>query len=173
MDSYYWGKISWTIGETGFRGQWSYCDQPLAGSWSGTRIPNVDTTAIAPYRHANMPSVTATANAPPNSPMPPSLIGTTHWSTTEGAMTAVINGNQFTSTYRGSYEGDNGRMAGTTNGNVFEGYWGENSSQRACDTERLGTYYWGRIRLVFSANRFVGQWSYCDLELGGEWKGIR
>lgn len=172
MDSFYWGRIRWTFGATGFTGQWSYCDQELSGSWSGRRISHVSTTTVAPYRHANMPSVApSSAPAPANNlPWPK---GTTYWTTTEGGMTAIVNGNEFTSTYRGSYEGDNGRMAGVLTGNVFEGHWAENGSLQACATEKLGSYHWGRIRLVFTSGRFSGQWSYCDGELGGEWVGVR
>ena len=173
MDSFYWGRIRWTFTPNGFNGQWSYCDGELSGSWSGRRATHASTTTIAPYQHPNMPTMANNRQRATPTPNVPGPRGTTHWTTTEGFMTAIVTGNQFKSTYRGSYEGDNGRMEGTLTGNVFEGYWGENQSLKECATERLGTYYWGRIRLVFNGGRFSGQWSYCDLELGGEWVGVR
>lgn len=36
-DGRYWGRFRFTFTPTGFTGTWSYCDEPLGGSWEGKR----------------------------------------------------------------------------------------------------------------------------------------
>ena len=33
--TYHWGKFQLNITKTSFKGQWSYCDEALGGSWNG------------------------------------------------------------------------------------------------------------------------------------------
>ncbi len=75
----------------------------------------------------------------------------------------------------GSYSQDGGRIDGQVSGGRLTGYWAENGSDQRCPTQRLGTYYWGRIDWVLSADgrRFTGKWSYCSAEPGGSWTGAR
>jgi len=93
------------------------------------------------------------------------LAGT--WTTSEGVLSVEVDG----SNVRGSYDVDEGRIEGTLDGNVLSGYWGEAGSARKCDTERLGTYYWGRIEWTFGDGTFTGKWSYCEDEPSGSWTG--
>lgn len=91
--------------------------------------------------------------------------------------------------------GDNGGRIDAMNieVNIIYGYWMENSSSVRCDTERGGTYYWGRmyffwdsltpwdslhpwnpLRSVVPPGGFVGYWSYCGGQYGGtKWIGFR
>lgn len=72
----------------------------------------------------------------------------------------------------GDYDLDGGHMHGKLSSNtVIEGYWLEDSSKQACDTEKYGSTHWGRLRIEFaSANRddFDAKWGYCDAD---DWSG--
>jgi len=72
----------------------------------------------------------------------------------------------------GSYTSDGGRLVGEfTSDTVFEGYWVENESRRACDSEKAGSDYWGPLRIEFESSErdvFASQWRYCGEE---EWRG--
>jgi hypothetical protein len=93
------------------------------------------------------------------------------WSTSEGPMSLNQSGAHVT----GTYGGDNGRVDGQVQGNRFTGYWGEDGSAQQCGTQRLGTYFWGRVEWVLAADgrSFEGRWSYCDAEPGSAWTGQR
>ncbi|MBI4920558.1 MAG: hypothetical protein HY834_02320 [Devosia nanyangense] len=93
------------------------------------------------------------------------------WTTTEGDMDLAQSGSDVT----GTYVQDNGRVAGDVSDGKLAGYWGEDSSGVRCDTERLGTFYWGRIEWTLSddGNGFSGSWSYCDQAPAGVWSGSR
>lgn len=72
----------------------------------------------------------------------------------------------------GSYTSDGGRLVGEfISDTVFEGYWVENDSRRACDSEKAGSDHWGPLRLEFASperDTFDSQWRYCGEE---EWRG--
>lgn len=72
----------------------------------------------------------------------------------------------------GNYDLDGGRMSGElTSNTVIEGYWIEDSSKQACDSEKDGSTHWGRLRIEFESSdrdEFEGKWAYCDKE---EWSG--
>lgn len=77
---------------------------------------------------------------------------------------------------RGSYTLDNGTLLGKfTSETVFEGYWVEDDSRRACDTRRDGREHWGHIRIEFETpdrDRFEAYWRYCgETEDRGSWRG--
>lgn len=40
LGSFHWGRIEWALSAEGdgFEGGWSYCDEPVSGSWRGTRL---------------------------------------------------------------------------------------------------------------------------------------
>jgi hypothetical protein len=91
------------------------------------------------------------------------------WDTNDSVITLQEEGG----TVRGTYTLDEGRLEGSLQGNVVSGYWGEAASDRACDSERLGTKYWGRFRFTFSGDAFTGLWGYCEDEREGRWDGKR
>lgn len=162
MGTYYWGRLHWVFDGNRFNGQWSYCDDALGGTWNGT------------YESGAQVQSNSQNNSPPQNIGRPAQIaslpsGTSVWDTSEGRLTAQINGTNIS----GRYSTDNGRISGQFNGNVMDGYWGEDSSGKRCSSERMGTYYWGRLHWVFDGSRFTGQWSYCDDALGGSWTGTR
>ncbi|MDX1625200.1 MAG: OmpA family protein [Wenzhouxiangellaceae bacterium] len=72
----------------------------------------------------------------------------------------------------GEYTSDGGRLLGEfTSETVFEGYWVENDSRRACGTEKAGSEHWGPLRIEFESearDAFVAHWRYCGEE---EWRG--
>ena len=93
------------------------------------------------------------------------------WTTSEGAMTLTQSG----ALVSGTYSTDNGRIAGEAIDGAFAGYWAEDGSNVRCETERLGSFYWGRVEWTLSAEgtAFEGGWSYCDSPISGHWTGTR
>ncbi len=84
-------------------------------------------------------------------------------------ITFLQNGNGVA----GRYSPDNGEITGTMSGNVLNGFWIENSSNRQCAYPINGRYYWGKIQMVFSGNSFKGRWGYCEDEPSSPWNGTR
>lgn len=152
LESYYWGKIHWEFKGNTFNGQYSYCDDPMSGSWNGSLIEG---SPIKESQVYTPPQISANQGA------------NSIWKSDEGRLHLTVNKTNFS----GKYENDNGRVSGTRNNNILEGYWGEDSSGTRCSTERLNTYYWGKIRWVFSGNAFSGKYSYCDNDWSGSWNG--
>lgn len=152
LGTYYWGRIHWEFHATGFRGLWGYCEANPSSNWTGTLI-----SGSSPVGHHHDTSVSDGAKQS----------GTSVWNFDGTRLTLRIDGNSV----NGNYVEDNGRISGTMLGNTMNGYWGEDSSARRCDTQRLGTFYWGRTRFVFDGARFSGLWSYCDAEPTTSWSG--
>lgn len=82
--------------------------------------------------------------------------------------------------YMGEYGDDGGTIyALRTDVDSISGYWMENNSDMRCETERDGTYYWGRVSFVWNTDglppgSFSGRWTYCDSYADGvRWTGIR
>ncbi|WP_017669820.1 hypothetical protein [Blastomonas sp. AAP53] len=77
----------------------------------------------------------------------------------------------------GSYVTDDGRITGKIENGVIEGFWVESASDYACDTQKMGSRYWGRIRFELNSagTGWTGIWSYCDYEYveGAVWNGKR
>jgi len=96
------------------------------------------------------------------------------WSTSQGDMGILdMGGGKYIGFYNQS---DHGRLLMQRNGNVMSGYWVENGSNQACDHERDGSKYWGRIHwdMYASGNSFSGWWSYCEADSAQEsWTGKR
>lgn len=76
----------------------------------------------------------------------------------------------------GTYATDNGKIEAVIYDTGLTGYWIEDKAARKCDTQKQGSYYWGRIefnKAIPDADKFVGQWSYCDEPLERQWSGER
>lgn len=77
----------------------------------------------------------------------------------------------------GSYETDDGRIIGRIDNNAIDGFWVETASDYTCDTAKMGSRYWGRIRfeLDTAGTGWTGIWSYCDYDYvpGAVWNGKR
>ena len=65
---------------------------------------------------------------------------------------------------------DNGRIIATVNGNELQGYWIADSGDNACDFERDGSVYWGKVNFTSSDdhNEMSGIWSLCDRDPEGD-----
>lgn len=81
--------------------------------------------------------------------------------------------------FEGEYTSDGGRLLGEfSSETVFEGYWVEDNSNRACDSVKAGSDHWGPLRIEFDSperNAFTAQWRYCgEDDWRGEWQpGVR
>ena len=53
------------------------------------------------------------------------------------------------------------------------GFWYQPISDKKCNFEKSGTYYWGRMSFVFKDNSFKGIWGYCGDEPDYSWDGKR
>ena len=53
------------------------------------------------------------------------------------------------------------------------GFWFQPVSDKKCNFEKNGTYYWGRLSFVFKGNSFKGIWGYCGDEADYSWNGKR
>jgi hypothetical protein len=77
----------------------------------------------------------------------------------------------------GSYETDDGRITGKIENGVIDGFWVETASDYTCDTAKMGSRHWGRIRFELNSTRtaWTGIWSYCDYDYvdGAVWNGKR
>lgn len=85
------------------------------------------------------------------------------WQTSWG----IITLRQSSADVSGKYPEDNGEIFGKlTDEHVLEGYWIEDEAAQRCDRPLHGRYYWGRLRVVFSADfrSFTGTWGYCEAE---------
>lgn len=99
---------------------------------------------------------------------PTKLIG--KWETSSGKMTLKLSGKRVT----GNYGGGKGEILGTLDGNILDGYWVEDSATERCSTPVNGRYYWGRIKMVFTKDKFTSSWGYCDGALSkSDWTGHR
>jgi len=83
---------------------------------------------------------------------------TGRWADSDGPVTIVRSGNTAT----GSYAYRDGRMSGNWAPPIFTGYWAQSQSDRRCEVERMGSFYWGRFVLTLNANRLAGQFGYCN-----------
>jgi hypothetical protein len=91
------------------------------------------------------------------------------WTSSEGVMHLVM----LPYSFEGTYESDNGRVVAVLAGDTMTGYWGEEASSEECETEMMGTKFWGRIAFTFddAGQHFDGKWSYCDAEPDQAWTG--
>ncbi len=91
------------------------------------------------------------------------------YSSSEGAITLQQNGDRVV----GRYTNDNGELTGLMFGNIFEGFWIEDSSERRCATPKNGRYHWGRATFTFDGKGFNGGWGHCDEKPIRFWTGTR
>lgn len=98
----------------------------------------------------------------------PTLSIAGRWTSTEGG---EITFRQAANNITGTYPLKNGRIRATLDGNVLTGHWFQDHSGQRCATMLEGTYHWGRMRLVFTENKYEGRWSYCDREPTESWRG--
>lgn len=92
------------------------------------------------------------------------------WETQSGDLSLVQHGQ----TLEGHYPTDNGEITGVLKGNVFSGYWIEDKANQRCRTPLKGRHYWGKMRLVFKGDRFLGSWDYCgESATTSGWDGKR
>ena len=54
---------------------------------------------------------------------------------------------------------------------VLTGFWFQPVSDKKCDFEKNGTYYWGRLAFAFKDNSFKGIWGYCGEKADYTWNG--
>jgi hypothetical protein len=73
---------------------------------------------------------------------------------------------------------DNGRIIAEIDGSTLSGYWIEDSGNTPCESERDGSYNWGRVN--FEANEdfsvISGAWGFCEQQPEGDdagWVGTR
>lgn len=91
------------------------------------------------------------------------------YDSSEGAVTLQQSGDRVL----GRYSQDNGELTGLLFGNIFEGFWIENSSDRRCSTPKNGRYHWGRATFEFTSSGFSGTWGYCNDVPNRGWSGSR
>lgn len=99
----------------------------------------------------------------------PSISMSGKWNSDFGLAEMTENGGQVT----GSFPHEDGRIIGTRSGNRLTGRWIQSTSSRKCDTAVEGSYFHGRFEFDFTANEFVGRWSYCDDAPAAQWSGKR
>jgi hypothetical protein len=143
--SFYWGRIQLRVDGDALSGTWSYCELPPNKSWSGTR----------------------------------SSRGTTPSPTPAGKFYGVFSTNygdvSFTSATSGrlgTYT-SGGRFVGYIRANQLNGHWVKDTSARRCQTERDGSFYWGRVVFTVTGDRLEGRWGYCNDEPARMWTGNR
>ena len=56
---------------------------------------------------------------------------------------------------------------------TLTGFWFQPVSDKKCNFEKNGTYYWGRMAFQFKGNSFKGIWGYCGDEADYSWNGKR
>jgi hypothetical protein len=194
---FYWGRIRFVFDGDRFTGQWGYCQEPPTRSWTGSRAaepapapsayvppsPYQPTAPAYPPPPSYPPAPPVYAPAPAYPPPPPTyapppsypqpsqpMYGLSGgWNTSEGVVTFRQNGADLS----GSYPTDHGELVGRLGGNVYDGYWIEDASGQRCQQPMNGRFYWGRVHFVFEADRFTGQWGYCNEAPSRAWTGSR
>ncbi len=160
--SYTWGRVQLVFDHGGrFRGRIGYCDEGLSeGGWTGSKRP-VARAPQGPRRgQGRSPEIRRKSAS--------SVAGS--WNSDFGHLILWQSGSQVTGEYPG------GRIHGRLDGQVLNGYWTQESGGRIpmCSYNRFGTYYWGRMRLVFVNGRFSGSRLYCeDGPVLNGWNGTR
>jgi len=56
---------------------------------------------------------------------------------------------------------------------ILTGFWFQPVSDKKCDFEKNGTYYWGRLAFAFKDHSFKGIWGYCGQKADYTWNGKR
>ncbi|MEM7196010.1 MAG: hypothetical protein AAF402_13755 [Pseudomonadota bacterium] len=97
-----------------------------------------------------------------------SIYGT--WTTSYGTMFI----GQSTK-YVAEYSSDGGRIVGNSSDRTVSGFWVENGSAEKCDSQKDGSFHWGRFEASFNADFtvFSGKWGYCNKPATQPWNGSR
>ena len=154
--TYYWGRLTVSLSSDGrgWSGRWSYCDEAdgSGGEWAADRVGDVA------YHDGLLPNRWFEGR----------------WSTkTSGEMRLKQNGAHIS----GTYALNNGRIEGEVDGKRLTGLWAQSNSGRRCNTQQLGSFYWGRFSFQLNGDGegWSGPWSYCDEAngSGGTWEATR
>ena len=171
LGTFYWGrfKVQLSGDEERWSGGWSYCDDPEAtgGGWSGKRVAGSHQGGghhgdgdHHGGGYADGPAASTTFEG--------------RWATAEFGEARFEESN---GRVRGTYAWNDGQVSGDVDGNRLNGIWAQSSSGRRCNSQQLGSAYWGRFGLQLSTDgeRWSGGWSYCDEPeaTGGGWNGKR
>jgi hypothetical protein len=163
------------------KGEWDLCiaDTACPSDCMNNGLRSVSTERLRAGRYyyvkveTRSPGVTATLAVYPSGGGTPGVVGGSVaglWDSSEGPLTLAQQGNTVSGSHN---KAENGEVAGTLTGNVFDGFWIEDKSDQRCATARNGRYFWGRIRLTFTGDVFEGKWGYCDGDFRGPWTGTR
>lgn len=115
----------------------------------------------------------ATAQSPPQQGFPavPPVAAPVDgaYKTDHGKMNLMQVGADVEGTYA------HGSITGRMQGDVLEGWWAQQTSPQRCDTPRMETHHWGRVRFRFDAERkmFLGRFGYCETGPSSPWNGTR
>ncbi len=82
------------------------------------------------------------------------------WTTEFGDTMIIEQDNPF----KARFNLKDGRIVGELKDGTMNGLWIQSSSKSKCTEEREGSFYWGKISLVFSGSTYTGTWGYCDQE---------
>ncbi|MBD2654084.1 hypothetical protein H6G45_11435 [Synechocystis sp. FACHB-383] len=147
--SFYWGRVRLVFNDSTFAGDWGHCGDEPTKKWTGSR--SSQSTASTP----SVPPVASVTSIGGN------------WTSSWGNISLNQNGANVT----GYYAKPDQQLEGTMSGNILSGYWTKSSSGRRCTTSRNGSFYWGRVNLVFNGPTFSGLWGYCGDEPTRNWSG--
>ena len=74
---------------------------------------------------------------------------------------------------RGTFDLNGGRIIGEVRGDIFEGYWIQDRSERTCNAVLDNSRNWGHVTLRVFGDRLAGRWGYCDEAYHANWDGKR
>lgn len=133
-------------------------------------LPSLDGYAANKDGGGAFPTETKKVPAKPgNTTSPGETIGGT-WKT-DGENETLNFPNVSAGYVRASYSPNSGNIYGQLQNRRLSGVWAGGVSRQACDVEKHGTKYWGRLSFTFNANydRFQGVWGHCDGPLHIPW----
>ena len=87
---------------------------------------------------------------------------------------AYLSARDVRGKYQPQYEGEIFGIVAWPDGKLI-GHWSGTRSEERCDSERNGTFYWGKVALTFSreTNSFTGVWGNCHAMPTKTWVGQR
>jgi hypothetical protein len=144
------------------------CDAPREGSdyWGKISLSFRNGSFIGKWSRCDAEMTAAIRGVAPAKTVASQIAGA--WSSNWGDMQVRVSG----SNVEGSFKRNNGRLEGKLTDGVFVGTWMQSSADQACAQEVGGTSYWGKFRMQFADDRFVGQWGYCGFSLDRQnWYG--
>jgi len=156
LGTYYWGRLALAtaIEPDGFLFRWGYCESgDVDRDWQFIRKTGFENLSLTMDPNVGMNdghSVSARGVE--------ALDG--NWRTDWGDASVYFDGSGF----HGTYVEDNGQFEIYPDGRIWSGFWAETMADQKCSYERLGTYYWGRLRLdtPVDTSGFSFKWGYCE-----------